>query len=90
LKLNYIEVIKQNIDKLLVNGFIQPIEEDTWLSPIMVVFNKNKKLKICVDFRKLNRATKKDPYPLPFSDEVLNTIIRYKVYSILDGYLRYH
>jgi hypothetical protein len=28
---------------------------------------KNGKLKICVDFRKLNKATKKDPYPLPFS-----------------------
>jgi hypothetical protein len=35
---------------------------------------KNGKLKICIDFRKLNVATKKDPYPLPFIDEVLNTI----------------
>jgi hypothetical protein len=31
---------------------------------------KNGKMKFCVDFKKLNKATKKDPYPLPFSNEV--------------------
>jgi hypothetical protein len=56
----------------------------------MVVLKKNGKLEICVDFRKLNKATKKDPYPFPFSDEVLNTIIGYEAYSFFDGYLGYH
>jgi hypothetical protein len=55
-----------------------------------VVSKKNGKLKICIDFKKLNLATKKDPYPLPFTNEVLNTIIRYEAYSFLDGYSRYH
>jgi hypothetical protein len=35
---------------------------------------KNGKLRICVDFKKLNRAIKKDIYPLPYSDEVLNIV----------------
>jgi hypothetical protein len=35
---------------------------------------KNGKLKIYVDFRKLNKVTKKNPYLLPFSDEVLNIV----------------
>jgi hypothetical protein len=39
-----------------------------------------------VDFKKLNKATKKNPYPLPFFDEVLNIVIRYEAYSFLDGY----
>ncbi len=52
----------------------------------MVVPKKNGKLGICVDFKKLNKATKKNPYPLPFSDEVLNIITRYETYSFLDGY----
>ncbi len=56
----------------------------------MVVPKKNGKLRICVDFRKLNKATKKDPYPLPFSEEVLNALVGYEAYSFLDGYLRYH
>ncbi len=56
----------------------------------MVVLKKNGKLKICVDFRKLNKATKKDPYPFPFSNEVLNIIARYETYSFLNGCFRYH
>jgi hypothetical protein len=56
----------------------------------VVVLKKNGKLKICVDFKKLNKATKKNPYPLPFFDEVLNIIARYEDYSFLDGYLRYN
>jgi hypothetical protein len=51
---------------------------------------KNGKLRICVDFRKLNKATKKYPYPLSFSNEILNIITRYETYSFLDGYLGYH
>jgi len=86
---NYAVAIKQDIDKLLVARFIQ-IVKATWLSPIVVVLKKNGKLKFCVDFRKLNKATKKNPYPLPFSNEVFNTIARYEAYSILDGYSRYH
>jgi hypothetical protein len=47
-------------------------------------------LKICIDSKKLNVATKKDPYPLPFIDEVLNTVVGYEAYSFLDGYSGYH
>jgi hypothetical protein len=86
---NYVTV-KQDTDKLVAVGFIQYVEEVTWLSPIAVVPKKNGKLKICIDFKKLNVATKKDPYPLPFIDEVLNTIVGYEAYSFLDGYSRYH
>jgi hypothetical protein len=68
---------------LLVVGFIQSIEEATWLSPIVIVPKKNGKLRIYIDFKKLNAATKKDPYPLPFTYEVLNTIIGYEAYSFL-------
>ncbi len=87
---NYVIVVNQNIDKLLAVRFIQFIEEVTWLSPIVIVPKKNGKLRICIDFKKLNAATKKDSYPLPFTDEVLNTITRYEGYSFLDGYLGYH
>jgi hypothetical protein len=52
----------------------------------VVIPKKNGKFRICIDFRKLNAATKKDPYPLPFTYEVLNTITCYEAYSFLDGY----
>jgi hypothetical protein len=82
-------VVKHDIDKLLTIGFIQPVEEVTWLSPIVVVPKKNGKLKFCVDFRKFNKATKKYPYPLPFFDEVLNIVTWFEAYSFLNGYSRY-
>jgi hypothetical protein len=56
----------------------------------VVVPKKNGKFRIYVNFKNFNEATKKDPYPLPFSNEVLNTILRYEAYSFLDGYSSYH
>ncbi len=41
------------------------------------MLKKNRKLRICVDFRKLNIGTKKDPYPLPFIDDVINIVTRH-------------
>jgi hypothetical protein len=52
------------------------------LSPIIIIPKKNGKLRICIDFRELNATTKKDPYPLPFTDEVLNTIIGYDIFFL--------
>jgi hypothetical protein len=90
---NYVEAVKQNINKLLATRFIQLVEEATWLSPIVVVHTKNGKLRIWVNLKKLNKATQKNPYFLPFFNEVPNTITRYEAYSFLDGYsipLKFH
>jgi len=87
---DYIVVVKQDLDKLLAMGFITLVEEVTWLFPIVVVLKKNKKLQICLDFRKLNTTTKKDPYPLPFKKEVLDMVSGHEVYSFLDGFSGYH
>jgi len=60
------------------------------LSSIVIVPKRNGKLRICIGFKKLNANTKKNPYPLPFTNEVLNIIARYEAYFFLDGYSRYH
>ncbi len=52
----------------------------------MVVLRKNEKLKIYVDFKKLNATTKKDPYLLFFMDEVINTIVGQEVYTFMDTF----
>jgi hypothetical protein len=75
---------------LLATSFIKLVEKAIWLSPIVVMPKKNGKLRICVDFRKLNVATKKDPYPLPFTDEVIKIVSRHEVYTFLDGFSKYH
>jgi hypothetical protein len=87
---NYIAIVKQDIDKLPITSFCKLVEEAIWLSPIVVVPRTNGKLRICVDFGKLNATTKKDPYPLPFTDEVINTIVGHEVYTFLYGFFGYH
>jgi hypothetical protein len=66
------------------------MEENTWLLPIVVVPKKNGKFRICVNFIKLNVATKKDSCPLPFIDEVSNIIVKHDAYSFFDEYFGYH
>ncbi len=88
---NYVIVMKQDIDNLLVVDSIQLVEEVTQLTPIVVILKKNGKLKIYVEFRKLNVATKKDPFSLPFTYEVINMVDgQCEAYSFLDVYSRYH
>ncbi len=85
MNLNYVAIVKQDTNKLLVASFIKLVEEATWLSLIVVVPKKNGKLKICVDFKKL-KATKNDIYPLPFTYEVINIVVEHEVYTFLDGF----
>jgi hypothetical protein len=46
--------------------------------------------RMCIDYRKLNSATKKDHFPLPFIDEMLEQLAKHSFFYFLDGYLRYH
>jgi len=87
---NYATTTKQNINKLLTTGFIQFVEKATWLSPIIVILKRNGKLRMCVDFKKLNAATNKDPYPLPFTNEMFNTVTWYETHSFSNEYSRYN
>jgi hypothetical protein len=87
---NYATVIKQDLNKLLVVGFIKLVEQVTWLSLIVVVPKKKNKLHICIDFQKLNTTTKKDLYPSPFTNETLDKVVGHEVYSNLDGFSEYH
>ena len=46
--------------------------------------------RICIDYRKLNKATRKDHFPLPFLDQMLDRLVGHEYYCYLDGYLGYN
>lgn len=46
--------------------------------------------RMCIDYRKLNDATRKDHYPLPFMDQMLERMIGQSFYCFLDGYSGYN
>ncbi|GKF97791.1 hypothetical protein Tco_0293612, partial [Tanacetum coccineum] len=68
------EVIKQEVIKLLDAGLIYPISDSPWVSPVHCVPKKGGIMgnnlvtgwRVCIDYRKLNDATRKDHFPLPF------------------------
>ena len=46
--------------------------------------------RICIDYRKLNKATRKDHFPLPFLDQMLDRLARHEYYCFLDRYSGYN
>jgi hypothetical protein len=58
--------------------------ESPWSSALVMVGKKNWDLHFCVDYRELNDATKKDCFPLPRTDDTLDTLAGAKWFSTLD------
>jgi hypothetical protein len=62
-----------------------------WVSNIVPIEKKNiGKMRICVDFRNLNRATPKDEYPMPMAEALINRASGHKMISFLDGNMGYN
>ncbi|KAL6312056.1 hypothetical protein AAG906_027262 [Vitis piasezkii] len=72
------EVVQVEVLKLLQAGIIYPIPDSSWVSPTQVVPKK-----------KLNVVTRKDHFPLPFIDQVLERVSGHPFYCFLDGYSGY-
>jgi hypothetical protein len=60
------------------------------LSPVVIVPKKWGRWKVCVDYRAPNKVTKRDRQPLPFIDELLDSVAGHEFYSFFDGYSGYH
>jgi hypothetical protein len=84
------DIVKEELQKLLRANLIYPISDSQWVSPLVIVPKKNGKWRICVDFRELNKATHRDYFPLPFIDQVLDTLSGKKYFSFLDGFSGYN
>ena len=81
--------LKEEVDKLLSAGFIYHVGTTKWVSPVVVAPKKDGKWRICFDFKPLNAVTKKDPYPLPFINRILDLVDGYEQYSVCDGFSGY-
>nr|ABA97752.2 retrotransposon protein, putative, unclassified [Oryza sativa Japonica Group] len=78
--------VKEEIDQLLKAGFTRRCHYAEWVSSIVPVEKKGSgKIRVCMDFRDLNKATPKDEYPMPIADMMINDASGHKVISFLDG-----
>ena len=88
---NIYDRVKEEVDRLLKAGFIRPCRYAEWVSNIVPVEKKNTgKLRVCIDFRDLNKATPKDEYPMPIADMLINDASGHRVISFLDGNAGYN
>ena len=72
-------------------GIIEPIEESEWIIPIVIQDKKtSSEVRICVDLRKLNDACLHDPFPTPFTYDLLEKVGGKEMYSFTDGFFVYH
>ncbi|KAL6337553.1 hypothetical protein AAG906_037146 [Vitis piasezkii] len=65
--------VKEEIQKQLSVGFISVVEYPEWLANVVPVPKKDGKVRVCVDFRDLNKASPKDDFPLPHIDLLVGT-----------------
>uniref|UniRef100_A0A5S6QF07 Reverse transcriptase domain-containing protein n=1 Tax=Trichuris muris TaxID=70415 RepID=A0A5S6QF07_TRIMR len=71
------------IGQMLKAGIIEP-SSSPWAAGIVPVRKKDKLIRLCMDYRKLNEVTRKDAYPLPRIDGTLGALVDARYFSTLD------
>ncbi|KAL0361043.1 UNVERIFIED_CONTAM: Transposon Tf2-12 polyprotein [Sesamum radiatum] len=82
--------IETEVNKFIDAGFIREVKYPTWISSIVPVKKKNGQIRICVDFRDLNKACPKDDFPLPIIELMVDATTGYEALSFMDGSSRYN
>jgi len=82
--------IKEEIERLLKRKFIRTARYVEWLANIVPVLKKNGSIRVCIDFRDLNKATPKDEYSMPEAEMLVNSAAGFEYLSMLDGYSQYN
>jgi hypothetical protein len=75
------DIVKGELQKLLDVNFIYPISNSKWVSSLVIVPKKNGKWHFCVDYMETNKTTLNDYFPLPFMDQVLDTLAQKEYFS---------
>lgn len=78
-----LDALKENIDENLAKGFIRPSQSPA-AAPILFVKKKDGSLRLCVDYRGLNKVTIKNRNPLPLILEMLDRLSTAKYYTTID------
>nr|GEZ94887.1 reverse transcriptase domain-containing protein [Tanacetum cinerariifolium] len=90
--------LKVDERKALINPVGEPNSLCSQKGGITVVANENNELiptrlvtgwRVCIDYRKLNDATRKDHFPFPFMDQMLERLAENELYGFLDGFSGY-
>ena len=81
--------VDRELEKLQTQGLIED-SDSPWSSPLVIVPKKDKTLRVCVDYRRVNDLTMKKAYPLPKISDCLDTLAGAKYFCSLDLASGYH
>ena len=84
-----LQELRVQLQELLDKGFIRP-STSPWGAPVLFAKKKDKTLRLCIDYRQLNRVTIKNRYPLPRIDDLFDQLRGARVYSKIDLLTGYH
>ena len=65
--------LKEQLQELLEKGFIRP-STSPWGAPVLFVKKKDGTLRLCIDYKELNKVTIKNKYPLPRIDDLFDQL----------------
>ena len=83
-------LVKKELNKLLMAKIIFLVRHTTWVANLVLVKKKSGDIRICIDFRNINRVSLKDNYPVPAMEQILHSVSRSTMLSLLDGFSRYN
>jgi hypothetical protein len=83
-------VIEKEVKKLLDAKIIVPLRYSDWVVNLVPVRKKNGEIRLCVEFRNLNKSSLKDNYPLPKMDHMLEKVAGATRMSMVDGFSGYN
>src|SRR5262249_22399571 len=81
--------LKKQLQELLDQGFIRP-SVSPWGAPVLFVKKKDGSMRLCIDYRELNKVTIKNRYPLPRIDDLFDQLQGASVFSRIDLRSGYH
>ena len=82
--------IKEEVKKQLNTGFLKVSKYPQWVANIVPVLKKDGKVRRCVDYQDLNRASPKDNFSLPHIDTLVDNTAKHSLFSFMDGFSGYN
>ena len=82
--------IKEEVKKQFDAGFLAVARYPKWVANIVPVPKKDGKVRMCVDYRYLNRASLKDNFPLPHIDVLVDNTTNFALFSFMDDFSDYN
>ncbi|EOY03787.1 Uncharacterized protein TCM_018974 [Theobroma cacao] len=82
--------IKEEVKKQFDAGFLEMAKYPECVANIVSVPKKDGKVRMCVDYRDLNRASPKDSFPLPHIDTLVDNTAKHALFSFMDDFSGYN